>query len=363
MNRALSERPKGHHFIPVPHLARFSLDAASMPPRSRRLWVFDKRSAQTRRSKTARVALENDLYTVRLPLLAAEGPPGDISELIERVLDPGNKDAGLESDKIEIEERGIAAISQMETWEPGIREVSEDERAPVLAYIGLLLAQHPSMMRARTERVSERFWARVGSTVERHPILERLTRSFDEGSAAFGVVFDGLATALELNYLAWKIIEWRDGPRLILGDTAVVASGGEPRLGRVDPWARGVRFVLPLSPQRALVLSDHAPGVCVIEDRSGPKSASEVLMFNIMSWARARAEVYAGSEAELIETMSALGRLDPTSDNSMQLAVRDEVLPDFAMSSDGLTITPPRNPDAGEVARRYAQRFGLPEPD
>jgi hypothetical protein len=95
-----------------------------------------------------------------------------------------------------------------------------------------------------------------------------------------------------------------------------------------------------------------------VEDRSGPSAAAEVATFNIGSWARTRAEVYAADESDLIATLAELGPLNPQSDNSTQLRVRDDVLPDFAFSAEGLEVLQPPSPDGADVAKRYAKRFG-----
>jgi hypothetical protein len=212
---------KAHHFIPVAHLTRFSSSPARIRPRDRVVHLYDKRSGSYRTAKVGKVAFENDLYTFRIPNLTGVEP--DPGQLIRAVFDPANKDAEIENAKVEIEEGGLAAIREIDTWPAGFREVSEDDRAPLLAYVGLLMAQHPTMMSARIAVVRDRFRKQVEARFGRPAPLQTINDEMDKGMAAFAVVFDGLATALELSYLAWKVLRWANPPGLLLGDVGVAA--------------------------------------------------------------------------------------------------------------------------------------------
>ena len=227
--------PEAHHFLPAAHLARFSLDASSVQVRDRTVSVYSKRSGQFRRAKAGKLAFENDLYTFRLPVLTDVQPDPD--QLIRAVLDPANKDGEIESMKAEIEEAGIAAMREIDGWQPGPRILSEDERQPMLSYAGLLLAQHPTMMAARSDALSRSFWNLVQDQVIRNPMLDVLTDEMHRGTSAMALIFDGLATALELDYLAWKIVRWPAGPAVILGDTGVAAGFSPKVLGVGDAWS------------------------------------------------------------------------------------------------------------------------------
>ena len=351
------QKAKAHHFIPVGHLARFSSTAAAIRPRDRSLHLYDKRSGSYRTAKVGKVAFENDLYTFRLPDMTGVEP--DPAQLVRAVFDPANKDAEIESAKIEIEERGLAAIKEIDSWPTGLRDVSEDDRAPLLAYVGLLLAQHPTMMNARIAAVRERFWKQVEPRFGRPSLLREMLEEMDKGMAAFAVIFDGLATALELNYLAWKVVRWAK-PRLLLGDVGVAAwYPGEATIGAGDIWTPEAKFLLPISPTSMVILGGFAPGVCVVEERDVAGSESEVDAMNIISWARSRAEVYAADRSELERTIALLGPLDPRADYSGQLSVRASVLPDYHFDAHGeLHVIEPPAPDSEEVLQRWEGRSG-----
>jgi hypothetical protein len=151
------KQAQAQHFIPVGHLARFSVDPIAVPLRRRVLHLYDKRSGSFRSAKAEKVAFENDLYTTRTPDVGGIQPVPD--QLLRAVLDPANKDSDIEGVKADIEESGLAAMRAIESWEVGLRELTEEERAPSLAYVGLLLAQHPTMVSARRDAISAKFWA------------------------------------------------------------------------------------------------------------------------------------------------------------------------------------------------------------
>lgn len=350
------QKAKAHHFIPVGHLTRFSTSADTIRPRDRTLHLYDKRSGSFRTAKVGKVAFENDLYTFRIADMTGVEP--DPAQLIAAVFDPSNKDVEIESAKIEIEERGLAAINEIDSWPTGFREVSEDDRAPLLAYVGLLLAQHPTMMNARSAAVRERFWKQVEPRFGRPTLLGEMLEEMDKGTAAFAVISDGLATALELNYLAWKVVRWAK-PSLLLGDVGVAAwYPGKATIGVGDIWTPDAKFLLPFSPTSLLILGGFASGVCVVEERDGDGSESEVDAMNIISWARSRAEVYAADRRDLERTIALLGPLDPNADHSTQLHVRGSVLPEYAFDDSGelYAIEPPA-PDSEDVRRRWEARF------
>lgn len=150
-----SLRPKAHHFIPVGHLARFSETPTSVPPRRRSLTVYDKRSGRFRRAACGKTAVENDLYTFRVPDLS--GVPPDPRRFMKAIFDAANKDPEIEIAKADVEAMGIEAMTTIDAWSTGLRTLAEEERAPLLAYAGLLVAQHPTMMRARSEAVCRQF--------------------------------------------------------------------------------------------------------------------------------------------------------------------------------------------------------------
>jgi hypothetical protein len=356
------KQAQAHHFIPAAHLARFSASPPNVEPRNRVLHLYDKRSGGFRQGKVGKVGFENDLYTFRIPDLKGVEP--ELEQLAKAVFDPANKDAELETAKIDIETNGLAAIQAIDGWGVGQREVSEDERAPLLAYFGLLLAQHPTMMSARATALRNRFWE-AASFRSSPPTPIRTV--FDEamrGAGAFAVVFDGFATALELNYLAWKVIRWRDGPRLILGDVGVAAWYPGGLWGVGDPWTPDATFVLPISPTSVVVLGGFAPGLCVVEDRSGVDAEEEICVMNVGSWARSRAEVYAADRGDLERTISLLGPIDPRADHSAQLRVRTSVLPGFEVDAKGdLKINQPSEPDGDQVQERFESRFKSIDPN
>jgi hypothetical protein len=151
------KQAQAQHFMPVGHLARFSVDPVAVPVRRRVLHLYDKRSGSFRSAKAEKVAFENDLYTTRTPDLAGIQHVPD--QLLRAVFDPAYKDSDIEGVKADIEQSGLAAMRAIESWEAGLRELTEEERAPLLAYLGLLLAQHPTMMSARRDAISAKLWA------------------------------------------------------------------------------------------------------------------------------------------------------------------------------------------------------------
>jgi hypothetical protein len=348
------ERPKAHHYIPAAHLSRFSPDPESIPARDRTLAVYSKRDGGFRRAKAGKLAFENDLYTFRIPDLTGVQPDAD--ELVRAVLDPSNKDGEIEVMKAEIEDRGLAAMRHIETWDLGPRVLSPDERTPLLAYAGLLLAQHPTMMAARADAVSRSFWQVVGGRIERDPMLETLTAEMDQGTSAMAVIFDGLATAQELMYLAWHVIRRPTGPAVILGDVGVASWYPGRAFGVGDPWYPGGKFVLPISTTTIVVFGEVNPGVCLVEEL-GPLP-SEIAVHDVISWGRSRSEVFGSSKADIERVLAGLGPLDPRSDNSTQLAVRESVLPRFELDHSGnLKITHPSPPNDDDTKLRFAARF------
>jgi uncharacterized protein DUF4238 len=351
------QKAKAHHFIPVGHLTRFSSSPDRIRSRDRTLHLYDKRSGSYRTAKVGKAAFENDLYTFRIPDMTGVEP--DPAQLVRAIFDPANKDAEIESAKVEIEERGLAAMREIDSWPAGLREVAEDDRAPLLAYVGLLLAQHPTMMNARIAVVRERFWKQVEPWFGRPVLLRTMLDEMDKGMAAFAVVPDGLATALELNYLAWKVVRWASQPRLLLGDVGVAAwYPGEKTIGPGDVWTPHAKFLMPISPTSMVVLGGFAPGVCLVEERDEPDSEAEVDEVNVISWARSRAEVYAADRRDLERTAALLGPLDPISDHSSQLKVRASVLPDYEFDDLGkLHVIEPAAPDSEEVRHRWETRF------
>jgi hypothetical protein len=348
------ERPKAHHYIPAAHLARFSTDPSSVPARSRTVAVYSKRTAGFRRARAEKVAFENDLYTFRIP--DVEGVEPDPDRLIRAVFDPANKDAEVEAAKADIEEGGLEAMREIDTWEIGHRVLTEDERQPLLSYAGLLLAQHPTMMAARNEALATAFWSVVGNRVARHPVLKALTDEMNRGVGAMAVIFDGLATALELNYLAWNVIRWPEGPNVILGDTGVAAWFPGQTFGAADPWSPGAKFMLPISPSTVVIFGEVHPGTVLVEEKRNDQHV--VGFHNVISWARARSEVYGSDISDLEAVLANLGPLDPQSDHSAQMGVRHSVLPTFQLDDRGdLRILEPEPPHGDETRHRFEDRF------
>lgn len=293
------QRPKAHHFVPVAHLARFSGDTDSVSPRDRQLHVFDKRSGAYRTSRASKVAFENNLYTIRFPDLSGLEP--DPLQLLHAVFDPANKDL-----------------------------------------------------------ISERLWAVAERQIKRNAMLERLGAEWAQGAGALAVVFDGLALALELNYLAWKVVRWAS-PRLVLGDVAVAAWYPGAPLGIGHPWQPLSKLIIPISPRSVVILGEIGPGKCLVEDRG--VSNSEVDAMNVISWARAKSEVYALAREDLERVASQLGPLSSTASHSRQLAVRESVLPAFTLDAKGnLHVHDPDPPDPVETRRRFDADFRAVNP-
>jgi hypothetical protein len=355
INRRVTQA-KAHHFIPVAHLARFSASADTVPIRRRVLHVYDKRSGAFRSAKTEKTAYVNDLYTTRHPEMAGVEPVPE--QIVSAVLDPANKDAWMEDLKAEIERRGVSAMREIGDWEAGPRMTSGEDRAPLLIYAGLLLAQHPTMMLARAAALKERFWAAASA---RRRWLPPLEAAWDEMFRVIGVgavIHDAFAAAYELDPLAWKVIRWPGHSGLVLGDTGVAASYRPDRLGVGEVWASGAKFLLPVDASTLVVLSGFSLGLCVVEDRSGPDADQEIGAMNFVSWARSQSEVYAAHREDLERARRWLGPIDPNAEFAAQLQVRTSVLPEFDVNDRGeLTIHPPSDYVGDEVQRRFEARF------
>ena len=353
------KQAQAQHFIPVGHLARFSVDPIAVPLRRRALHLYDKRSGSFRTAKAEKVAFENDLYTTRTPDVGGIQPVPD--QLLRAVLDPANKDSDIEGWKADIEGRGLAAMRAIESWEVGLRELTEEERAPLLVYVGLLLAQHPTMMSARRDAISAKLWAATRRYPSASPELRAVWEEMARGMGIMAMLPDAYAAAFELNYLAWKVIRWPGPAGLILGDVGVAAwYPGEP-FDVGDLWTADAKFLLPINPTTLVVLSGFASGVCMVENRSGTDAKREIDAINFASWARSRSEVYAARRRNLDRALVSLGPLDPRADHSAQLHVRASVLPDFHVDPHGVVRIIERFESGGDdVQKRFEARLKSP---
>jgi len=353
------KQAQAQHFIPVGHLARFSVDPIAVPLRRRALHLYDKRSGSFRSAKAEKVAFENDLYTTRTPDVRGIQPVPD--QLLRAVLDPANKDSDIEGVKADIEERGLAAMRAIESWRVGLRELTEEERAPLLAYVGLLLAQHPTMMSARRDAISAKFWAATRRYPSASPALRAVWEEMARGMGIMAMLPDAFAAAFELNYLAWKVIRWSGPSGLILGDVGVAAWYPDEPLNVGDLWTADAKFLLPINPTTLVVFSGFAPGVCMVEDRSGTDAEGEMGVMNFASWARSRSEVYAARRGDLDRALESLGPLNPRADQSTQLHVRASVLPDFNVDADGdIKVIQRHEPGGDDVQKRFEVRLKSP---
>lgn len=353
----MTSKPKAHHFIPVGHLARFSRTAIHVPPRDRLLHLYDKRSGSFRRATCGKTAVENDLYTFRIPTLA--GVPPEPRSFVEAIFDASNKDPEVEIAKAEVETHGVRSVADIASWPTWSRTLTEDDRAPLLAYVGLLLAQHPAMMKARSEAVRRQFWQIAEPVLGRPRLMEAVMAEMCRSLAALALVGDGFETSLELDYLGWQIIRRTDPPRLILGDIGVAAVYPEDPMRAGDVWTVGARFFVPLSPSALLVLGDFAPGYCLVAQPPGDDGVMLFDLANTMSWARSRAEIYSGDRQDLDRTLALLGPLQARVDHSAQLRVRESVLPRFeARGPRDIKLIPRVDEPNGPATRaRFEERF------
>ncbi len=230
------------------------------------LHVYDKRSGRLRSAKSRNVAYQNDLYTIRTPDLAGVQP--DLQRLLRKVFDPGKKDAEVEAAKIDIEAGGLAAMLEIERWEVGPRKVPDEQKAALVTYVGLLLAQHPTMMDARASAIRQKFRAATATRFDPPPPIRAIFDEFSSGVGVLALAMDAFASAFELNYLGWKVIKWPDGPHLILGDVGVAVRYPLDPLGVGDPWTEHAMFLLPVSPTTLLIIGGLAPGTLY---RRGPR--------------------------------------------------------------------------------------------
>jgi hypothetical protein len=320
------------------------------------LHVYDKRSGQFRSAKARNVAYQNDLYTIRTPDLA--GVPPDLQQLLRKVFDPSSKDAEVEQAKIDMEARGLSAMQELELWAVGPHEVPGHQKGALLAYIGLLLAQHPTMMDARASAIRQKFRAATAPRFKSPPPLRAIFDEFSSGAGVLALAMDAFASAFELNYLGWKVIRWPDVPHLILGDVGVAVRYPLDPLGVGGPWTEQAMFLLPVSRTTLLIVGGLAPGTCVVEARGGGGAGSEIAAINSVSWARSRSEVYGGELLDLERTLAIVGLREGRADHSSQVEVRGSVLPDFFVDDDGsLDIVQPPDPSPEETHTRFVVRF------
>lgn len=350
------ERPKAHHYVPVWHLTRFSADPKTVAVRERRVANYNKRSGRYERRRCGAVAKENDLYTTRGIDLA--GVPPEYDAILAAVLDARNKDSWLESDKVEIEDRGRIAFDEIESWPAGRRQLTEEQRVNLLTYVGLLLAQHPTMMRARADLAKQRFWEAAEPVVGHPPRLEALVSELIRGSAVMGILADGFEIGLELNYLAWTVVRYQDTNSLVLGDTGVAAWYKDTLFGIGDPWTPDAMFIVPVSPSSVVILGGFDVGACEVEDRSGREFDAQIQALNAFAWGRARTDVFAASEEDLRRAAATLGPIDPNADHSRQLAVRGTGLPRYRFDEEGeFHVVEPPEVLAADTHPRLVARF------
>lgn len=326
--------PRRHHFIPVRHLARFSADIGRSP-RDRRVAVFDKRRGlRGGLAKAGAIAVETDLYGIR-----AFDVPDSVEtfrQIFDAVFDPAARDPGFEIDeKAQLENDGVDAIQRLLDGRPsGIHILTEDERAPLIAYLGLLLVQHPTLVRERAAAVAAQFRSVLPPRIFEDPHAQRVFDEGARGAAVLATAQDSLATGLELNRLSWRLLRRATPPFFVLGDSAVAGLYPDDPYGarRVDdPTAK---FVVPLDPQQVLLLEPGPHGVGLVMDLVGEEGAWIVMGLNRVAWIRAAREVYARERSDLRAVVSALAS-DDMHDHSRQLPVRDSVLPRLLLEYDG----------------------------
>jgi Protein of unknown function (DUF4238) len=357
----VGSEPKAHHFIPVGHLARFATGSSEVP-RNARLWVFDKQTNRTRPSKVGKVAFETDLYTMRTPQVSG-AEVETFEALADLIAKMSINDRWVETDKAPMEERGLRALRELESLPIGEHRLSEEERVDALAYVALLLTQHPTVMKRRAALIAERFRAAIRPIVGDDPRIPRVFADFDRGSSVLGLIPEQLTLALELNYLAWSVVRWRDAPRLILGDNAVIAQFAGATFGIGDAWTTGGLFIVPISTSSALFIGGFDAGLCRVEERSGDRGRAEVPWLNTLSWVRAGREVYAMDPQDLADSRSALGPIEPRMATPDQIEIRLNLLPGFIRDEHGgISISWPPSVLEYDVAAAFAARFARPKP-
>ncbi|NJD26917.1 MAG: DUF4238 domain-containing protein [Chloroflexi bacterium] len=346
--------PKAHHFIPVGHLARFGESGRTQ--RDAKLWVFDKLTGRVRHAKAGRVATQNDLYTYRVPMF----PPGidGLDALAAAISDAANRDWWVETDKAEIEHRGVQALAALERMPAGTHRLTESARVDMVAYVALQLTQHPTMMRRRAAAAVERFWTAAERLVSRDSPIASLFTGLGQGDSVLGLIPDQLSLARELNYLSWSVVRWLDGPGLVLGDNAVVARYPDQPFAIGDAWTPGATFTVPISPATAVFLGGFDPGLVLVEDRPADVARREIPLLNTMSWIRAERHVFGLRCEDLEATRAALGPFPARLASPDQLTVRESVLPRYALDDSGaLEVIPPPSTLEYDHQAAFRERF------
>lgn len=329
-------QPKAHHWIPAGHLARFSADDG--PPRRRRVWVGRKADGDLRRSRADRVFVETNLYSVQIaPAQIDASTMAELADHIRRAA----RDPFIETEKAALEDAGLRAIATFEAMPPGVHIVDEDGRRDLVAYLALLLVQHPSMMRRRAVAIGERFWAAAAASFGGDEEARRLFEPFDRGYSVLSMIPDQLMLALELNWLAVEVIRYAGGPRLVLGDTAVVATFPGRPMSVGHAGLPGAQFALPIGPHALIRLGHVRPGLCLVQDRTVDQAEREVRTMSAMSWSRAAREVVGSTAEDLELARASVPDALRASCWPDQLDVRQFALPTFGVDASGLHVDEP----------------------
>lgn len=321
------------------HLARFSRDA-ERPVRHRRLAVFDKRRGlRGGLTKADQLAVEKDLYAIRT--FDVPDSVRTFKDIFDAVFAPSARDPGFEiAEKAELERRGIQAIEALiDQRRTGLYFTSEDERAALIAYVGLLVVQHPTAIRDRAAAVATQFRAVLPPALYEDRLAGLVFGEGARGAAVLATAEDSLATGLELNQLSLRVLRRHRPPLFVLGDNAVVAFQARDAARPVNVADPSSRFVMPLDPQQALLVEAGPAGRLLITDIDDNEGAQIVAGLNRMSWMRAAREVYAAQRPQLLAVAATLEGWE-TGDHSRQLLVRQSVLPRLEVTYEPEGIRP-----------------------
>ncbi|MGD0408867.1 MAG: DUF4238 domain-containing protein [Candidatus Limnocylindrales bacterium] len=298
-------RLKNHHFVPAAHIAQWS----DQPARRRReslVPVFDKSSGRSRGlSKAANLARERDLYAARLGDVANRAWFDTMDQLLESFLSHlPNTD--IEKVKAEAESVGMRAMCAVDEWTP--ESIDGADRVAVTRYVGLLIAQHPLMLRARRplfDRLfAERLTRAMGhamteeqQAVLRHPAWEHMGK----GVVLVTLHVDAQVHASLLQSYGCTVLRRASPPFFLYGDAGVFAvHAGVRGPGPGDLADRRSRVLVPCSPRTALIFRPEEG------DYYREATEHDVRQLNQIVWNRSAREIY-GKDLDTVDRSKADG--------------------------------------------------------
>jgi hypothetical protein len=292
-------RPKNHHFIPAVHLAQWSERPANRA-RDSLVAVHDKVLGRSRGyAKAANLAVERDLYAARLGDVANPLWFDTMDDLLAGLVSH-LPNADVETFKSEAEHAGVQSLRFIDEWT--LDRTDGVDRQRVARYVGLLIAQHPFMLRARRPLFDRLFAQRLTRalgraltdeerTVMAHPAWEVMVKGF----VLWTLQDDAQSHANLLQTYGSIVLRRTNPPFFLYGDAGVFAvHAGVRGPGPGDLADHRSWVYVPCSPRTALVFRPEA-GHYYRE-----ATEHDVRQLNQIVWNRSAREVY-GVDVDTID--------------------------------------------------------------